>query len=169
MTFLPVPFLQQGKLATHWPSCTLASAAAAVPVMPRAASKQTPHPSPCRRSSSANSCPKVQLQHLGVRVSASEQERGNWGSFWTESHVIQERKDKAAHPTQSKGHLHGGAFYSTKKPDPSLISPTLGKGWMRIPSPQLPCLRVTYPDVFLALTPTGMSLCNRALCLRVSV
>lgn len=80
--------------------------------MPHATTKQS-HPSPCQKSSSANNCLKEQLQRVSVRVGALE--KGERGAFRMEkSHVVQEGKEKAAHPTQSKVHLHGGTFYSTK-------------------------------------------------------
>lgn len=106
----PSPFLSSSKGSSL---LTAQAAFLLLQPLPYATAKQTPHPSPYRRSSSANGYLKVQPRHLGVRAGASE--KSEWGSFWTESHMIKERKEKAAQPTQSKVHLHGGAFYSTKK------------------------------------------------------
>lgn len=120
----------------------------------------------CRRGSSANRCLKVQLQHLGVRVSGSG--KGEGGSFWTESHVIGERKKEGSTSCPKQSPSPWRSFLQYQNTDPSLIPLARGKGWMWSPPPQLPCFSITYPDVFLALIPTGMSLCNRALCLRAS-
>lgn len=125
--------------------------------------KQPPHPSHCWRSSLANNHLKEQLQHVSIRVGALE--KGELGSFRMEkSHVVQEGKEKGAHLTQSKVHLHE-KHSMVQKIDPSLISPMLGKGWLYVPSLQLPCLQITYPNVFLALTPTETSLGSCASCL----
>lgn len=150
---LPFPFLQRGKLATTRPSFTLAPAA-------------TFHLQAKTLAGGVLQQTAAQLQHLGVRVSGSG--KGEGGSFWTESHVIGERNKggSTSYPKQSPSPRR--SFLQYQKTDPSLIPLARGKGWMWSPPPQLPCFSITYPDVFLALIPTGMSLCHRALCLRAS-